>query len=229
MLDDPRVARRVARLVARVEAAVDDAGGTPDRSAVTDLVTRHDDAPRRYHTTRHLDEMLVEADRLVRLLGRPVPSAVVVAVATHDAVYDPTADDNEARSAELATTLLAGWNVDPTTVGEVARLVGLTAEHDAAVEDPTGALVVDADLWILSAPADRYDRYVADVRREYAHVGEQAWRHGRGAVLDRLERRLATTGYLVGPDDDRARRTADARANLARERTTLTARRDHVE
>ncbi len=218
MADD----RRIARLVARVEAAVDEAGGRPGPSAVTDLVARHDDPPRRYHTTLHLDEMLVEVDRVVRLLDRPAPPSVVLAVATHDAVYDPTSNDNEVRSADLAIDLLTGWDVPTDVVDEVARLVLLTADHAAEAVDRAGSLLVDADLWILASPADRYDRYVADVRAEYEHVPAEDWRQGRGAVLNRLERRLATVGYLVGPVDDRARRTAAAHANVARERITLT-------
>lgn len=202
--------------------AVEVGGGQADRVAVVDLVTRHDQPPRRYHTTRHLDEMLAEVDRLADLAGRPIPPAVVLAVATHDAVYDPTSDDNEARSADLAIDLLTGWDVDTDVVDEVARLVLLTADHDSEAVDRAGSLLVDADLWILASPADRYDRYVAAVRAEYAHVPAGDWRQGRGAVLNRLERRLATVGYLVGPVDDRARRTAAAHANVARERVTLT-------
>ncbi len=203
--------------------AVEGGGGQPDRAATVDLVACHDQPPRRYHTTRHLDEMLAEVDRLVDLDGGAVPPAVVLAVATHDAVYDPTAADNEARSADLAIDLLTAWDVDTDVVDEVARLVRLTAQHDAAAGDRAGSLLVDADLWILASPGDRYDDYRADVRAEYGHVPDDDWRRGRGAVLDHLDRRLATVGYLVGPPQDRARRTAAARANLARERATLTA------
>ena len=101
----------------------------------------------------------------------------------------------------------------------MVRLVQLTAGHTVDAADRSGAVLVDADLWILSAPADRYDRYVADVRAEYAHVPDDAWRTGRGQVLDRfLAAAEAGDLYTAGPPDDRAARRARAVENLARER-----------
>jgi predicted metal-dependent HD superfamily phosphohydrolase len=53
----------------------------------------------------------------------------------------------------------------------------LTTDSDAAVLN-------DADLWILGAPGARYRRYVRDVRLEYGHLNESAWKKGRAAVLE---------------------------------------------
>jgi len=89
-------------------------------------------------------------------------------------------------------------------------------------------VLVDADLWILAAPADRYDRYVEDVRAEYAHVTDNAWVIGRSAVLD-LFLAAGDELYAAGPDRDRRRRGAGALANLTRERAALRRRPRRVE
>ncbi len=208
----------VARAVAALMAVATDVDRQRAEATVQPLVARQDDPPRRYHTTRHLVEVLAEVDRLTALTGVIAPPSLVLAVLFHDVVYDPTRDDNERRSAGLARAVLGGW-VEAGVVDEVVRLVELTSDHAAAPDDRPGALLVDADLWILSAPAPRYDRYLADVRAEYAHVSDHDWRRGRGRVVTALDDRLATVGYLVGPVADRDRRTGAARANLARERS----------
>jgi len=102
----------------------------------------------------------------------------------------------------------------------VHRLILLTAGHEVDEGDRAGALLVDADLWILSSPPDRYDRYAADVRAEYAHVPDDLWRRGRGAVLRHF---LDAAGSLgaYGPEADRSDRRARAQANLTRELEAL--------
>jgi predicted metal-dependent HD superfamily phosphohydrolase len=141
--------------------------------------------------------------------------AVRLAAWFHDAVYDPRAADNEERSALLAETALAGLGVNPD---EVARLVRLTATHEVAPDDRNGALLADADLATIAAPPHEYDRYVAAIRREYAHVPDERFRVGRINVL----RRLADLPALYRIVPDRAAWTDRAHENLARELRRLT-------
>ena len=155
-------------------------------AAGTDLLARYDQPHRRYHDRRHLAEVLGALRQLTG--GHEVPVAVVCAAWFHDAVHDGR-DDDEQRSADLATEVLRALSADPVVVDEVARLVRLTLTHDPSPEDVSGALLSDADLAVLGAAARRYERYAADVRREYAHVDDDAFRAGRTAVLrDLLDR-----------------------------------------
>src|SRR3954466_1141667 len=72
-----------------------------EASPVFDILAAAYSAPaRHYHNLEHLAEMFGVADRLA--LETDDPGAVRLAVWFHDAVYDPRANDNEARSAELA-------------------------------------------------------------------------------------------------------------------------------
>ena len=162
-----------------------DALGTAPRvvAAGEDLLARYDQPHRRYHDRRHLAEVLAALRRLAS--GRAVPVDVVCAAWFHDAVHDGR-DDDEERSAELAIRVLTGLDVAPRLVDEVARLVRMTLTHDPAPDDAGGALLSDADLAVLGADPARYARYAADVRQEYAHVGDDAFRSGRTAVLRTL-------------------------------------------
>jgi predicted metal-dependent HD superfamily phosphohydrolase len=74
-------------------------------------------------------------------------------------------------------------------------------------------LLCDADLAVLAGDQDRYARYRAAIRREYAHVSDDDFRAGRARVLIALLElpsiyRLAP---LKGAWEERAR------ANLAGE------------
>lgn len=75
--------------------------------------------------------------------------AVELAAWFHDAIYDIGRDDNEDRSAELARELLSTSPVRD----EVARLVLATKTHKVSAGDINGAVLSDADLSVLGAPA----------------------------------------------------------------------------
>jgi predicted metal-dependent HD superfamily phosphohydrolase len=62
----------------------------------------------------------------------------------------------------------------------------MTERHRPTADDRRGQLLSDADLAILAAPAERYDDYVRDVRKEYAAVPDDDFARGRAAVLDDL-------------------------------------------
>ena len=87
--------------------------------AGANLLGRWAEPHRAYHDLAHLDEVLTR----VGLLAGEADDADAVRLAAwfHDAVYDPTAADNEERSAWLATTVLHRLQVAEPTVALVAR------------------------------------------------------------------------------------------------------------
>jgi predicted metal-dependent HD superfamily phosphohydrolase len=172
------------------------------------LERRYAEPHRRYHDVRHLREVLATVDELAGE-ARDVET-VHWAAWFHDAVYDVRRADNEERSAQLAEEELTALGYDPGRVAEVARLVRLTATHDPAPGDADGAVLCDADLRVLAADAARHAEYVADVRREYAHVPEVEFRAGRAAVL----RALLGMERLYRTETAHARWEQRARANL---------------
>lgn len=181
----------------------------PHRADLRDALVAAYGGGRGYHDLEHLAEVL---ERLAELGWSSHPE-VVLAAWFHDAVYDGE-DGAEERSALLAERELAGEAID---VAEVARLVRLTTTHESADDDAAGQALCDADLGILAASPQRYARYVAGVRADYAHVPDNLFRRGRRAVLEDLagRERLFATAYAREHWEPRAR------ANLAAELVDL--------
>jgi len=190
----------------------------PDAPEVRDaVVAAYADPARGYHDTRHLTEVL---DRLDELAAHGAPydtTPVLLAAWFHDAVYDGERDAEE-RSAAWAEDALATVAPAPV-VAEVARLVRLTETHTPDDADPNGCAMSDADLGILAAPRERYDEYVAAVRREYAHLEDAVFAAGRTDVL----RTLTAKPHLFHTAYAREHWEAAARANVERELAALTA------
>ena len=175
-----------------------------------DLLGRYAEPHRRYHDLAHLDDVLRHVDELAEH-ARDV-HVVRLAAWFHDAVYDPTASDNEESSARLAETTLAELRVEDGIVAEVARLVRGTADHAPAPDDLDAAVLCDADLAILASGPERYQVYVEAVRAEYEHVDDGAFASGRAAVL----RGLLARDPMFSTPTGRDRWEAAARANVDR-------------
>jgi predicted metal-dependent HD superfamily phosphohydrolase len=179
------------------------------------LVAAHSAPDRHYHNLEHVAEMLRVVSRLVGIADDP--SVLQLAAWFHDAVYDPRARDNEDRSAELAAALLGPVGVPRADLERVGRLVRATA-HLADTEpagDRETAILLDADLAILGASPERYQRYAADIRREYAWVPEADFRAGRSRVIGHFlaRHRLFRTDLMYAEGEAAAR--ANLRAELA--------------
>jgi predicted metal-dependent HD superfamily phosphohydrolase len=194
-----------------------DLGGA-DETVADDLLARHREPQRRYHTAVHVMWVLRHVDELV---DDRVDAPVVRAAALfHDAVYDPRSTTNETDSAALASRALSPLGWAPERVRLVAELIEGTARHDpvVAAARPDAAVLFDADLAILGSSPAEYQAYVTGVRAEYGHVDTAGWRAGRAAVLRGFLERdpIYTTAAM------RAARERRARANLAAELASLT-------
>jgi predicted metal-dependent HD superfamily phosphohydrolase len=196
----------------------------PDHPEIgEDLLHRYAEPHRRYHTTQHLADVLARIDELAS--GREDLFLVRLAAWFHDAVYAVPAGQvsNEEASARLALRTLARVGLEQEDLTQVARLVRLTETHVPGTRDPEGQLLCDADLAVLAAEPAAYDRYVEQIREEYAPVPEEQFLSGRLGVLSALaDRELFRTG--------KGRRlTSAARANLEREMQGLIERLGPVE
>ena len=155
-----------------------------------DLLARWAEPTRRYHTTRHLVEMfwaLEELEGAGEIDDRQC-SVARMAAWFHDAIYDPGAKSgsNEADSTALARDMLQQLGIGDDDRDAITRLIRLTVGHDGDVAESLDAAFHDADLWILSAPGERFDGYCDQVRAEYAHVPDTAYRRGRASILEPL-------------------------------------------
>ena len=178
------------------------------------LIIRYSEPQRRYHTTKHLFQVLTMIDRLA---DDHDLFLVRLAAWYHDAVYAIPAGQisNEEASARLALRELSRVGLEQEDLNQVARLVRLTETHVPGPRDPEGELLCDADLAILASTPAEYADYVAAVRAEYAQLPEEEFLAGRLAVLSELaEREIFRTAKV-------RQLTDAARANLATEINVL--------
>ncbi|WP_166907831.1 hypothetical protein [Mycobacterium sp. DL440] len=177
-----------------------------------DLLARWSEPHRKHHNVAHLREVLDAIGTLGDDGLHFDREAVELAAWFHDAIYEIGRDDNEERSAVLARQLLAGF----ADRDEVARLVLATKSHKVDPGDVNGAVLSDADLSVLGAPALRYRHYVDAVREEYASVPDGVFRPARAQVLAAL---LDGPIFHTGPGLQRWEE--QARRNVAEEISEL--------
>ncbi len=185
------------------EAAAERWRGTVERA--------HSEPHRRYHTLEHLREVFDALDDVRDKLSDQ--SKAAMAGWFHDVIYDTARGDNERESARLARQALVELNADPAFAAQVGRLIEATADHASPVANLDDALFLDADMAILGAPPERYDRYAHDIRTEYGQYDDATYAFGRG---DFLQRQLART-RLYHTDFFESRCAERARENMARE------------
>lgn len=94
----------------------------------------------------------------------------------------------------------------------------VTVAHRPDPTDRDACLLVDADLAVLGGTAEEYERYRADVRREYADVPESQFRAARAEVLQNL----LSSPRLFHHDTAVVLWETQARRNVAREIQLLT-------
>ncbi len=154
---------------------------------------------RAYHTLSHIGYMFDNAPPMVLTPNQ------VMAIWFHDAVYQPGAHDNEAKSAKLAQWHIAGNPADGLDADVVSTIIMDTRTHEPSIEE--SKLVLDLDLLVLASAAYRYRRYTVQIRKEYAAIPEPAYRAGRAAFLRKMLERPRLYHVLDGFE-------ATARANL---------------
>lgn len=146
---------------------------------------------------------------------------VALAWFMHDVVYDPKRHDNEQRSALLAHEGLLAAGLAPGLVEAIDPLI-LDTRHDARPQTPEGQLLVDVDLAILGAPSLRYKEYTQQVRREYAHVPDDAFYRARLQVLEGFNSLQADASLFHTPAGQ-AEFEVQARCNIEAEIADLRA------
>jgi predicted metal-dependent HD superfamily phosphohydrolase len=202
------------------------AGSGPRADRCWDVLwAGYSEGHRHYHGIAHVDRVISDVELL---LDRPLGAessgpaidgdAVRLAAWFHDVVYNPRskAGVNEEASALLGAEAAVDLGFTAAQAEAVARLIRATATHSGPDIDAAAAVLLDADLAILGAPADAYAAYADGVRAEYAHVPDDGWRVGRAAVLRSFLDRpvIYRTPQMTG-------REAQARANLATELAAL--------
>ena len=186
-----------------------------------ELARLYGEPDRHYHNLTHIQALLALLDRHRSRFADP--DAAEAAIWFHDAIYDSQAKDNEAQSAALAADTLA-CSIAPERLARIVRMIEATAEHriapDIAEHERTDTeLFLDMDLSILGAPAERYQAYEDEIRREYSWVDDATWKARRADFLETFLGRshIFSTGLFRDEFEEQARRNMTA--SLARLRS----------
>lgn len=184
-------------------------GVNPPERLFDELISRYSEPHRRYHSVRHLEECFAKLDEVRSLAEHP--GEVELALWFHDAIYDTHRQDNEARSADWAKSSLLDAGGSLSSAERIHALV-LATRHAAVPQGIDAQVLVDVDLSILGASAERFDEYEQQIREEYRWVPDFVFRGKRKAILEEFLARPAifNTRYFI------KRYEQQARTNLAR-------------
>ncbi|HXH03481.1 MAG TPA: hypothetical protein VNN09_09190 [Candidatus Competibacteraceae bacterium] len=182
----------------------------------TELQRRYDEPWRHYHTVAHIAYCLERFDEVRDRLHQP--DAVELALWFHDAVYDPRADDNEARSAALALACL-DEEADPALRDRVRELI-LATRHCVPPRDHDQRYLCDIDLCSFARPWALFLRDTRALRAEKAFVPDAEFYPRRLRMLETLLARP----HFFHTSAFRWRFEAAVRANLQRAVAALRAR-----
>lgn len=143
------------------------------------LIAAYSQKQRAYHTIQHLYECLVLVETIRSELNDS--NAVALALWFHDAVYDPQAKDNELKSAELFEQYLA-QDLQIDHIQKIKRWIAATQKHEPT-EELDLQFLLDIDLAILAASAERFVEYEQQIQQEYAWVDPDVYSIKRKEVL----------------------------------------------
>jgi predicted metal-dependent HD superfamily phosphohydrolase len=171
------------------------------------LRTAYQEPHRHYHTQEHIRDCLDKFELLREQALRP--DEIELAIWFHDAVYRPHRSDNEQQSADWAVRFLTDSRAAADVAGRVWGLI-MATRHAVVPSDPDTAILIDVDLSILGADADRYARFETEVRREYRWVPRFLYRRKRAEIL----RSFLQRPKIYATDLFNARYESQARRNL---------------
>ena len=179
------------------------------------LVSTYCHPQRYYHNLGHIQLMIATLNRM-KSLATDFP-AIYLATWFHDVIYDPTASDNEEKSADYAGEVLPKLNIPPSTIAATQTMILRTKHHEAAADERDMQIFLDADWEILGEEPSEYQFYAQAIRREFVAVSEPDYRRGRTEFLEGILQRdrLYFTPLMF------EEREAIARRNLEQEIKTL--------
>jgi predicted metal-dependent HD superfamily phosphohydrolase len=184
-------------------------------AGASDLDHRYAEKHRRHHTVLHVNTVVRDVLDLASTLELDADDrrVLMLAACAHDVVYDVKPGDDEDASAAWARGHLTAAGVDAKIADRVETLVLSTKDHCVVAGDRAMAVLHDADMAVLGAPPEVYDRYALNIREEFVLVPDEVWRFGRTHVLQSLMSSEPLFVTAIGRD----RWETQARANMNRE------------
>jgi predicted metal-dependent HD superfamily phosphohydrolase len=172
------------------------------------LEVHYEGRARKYHTAHHINECLSELARARH--PEAANPLVEYALWFHDAVYNTYSSRNELKSADWAAHVLENSKAPPTSIDTMRSLI-MATRHGMQPTDLAQQLLVDVDLAILGADADRFREFELQIRAEYWWVPTALYRKQRCAILQSFMMRMS----IYSTHEFRERYERLARNNIA--------------
>jgi predicted metal-dependent HD superfamily phosphohydrolase len=172
------------------------------------LESHYEEAARKYHGPHHINACLGILDRSNH--GEASNPLVEFALWFHDATYNTFSNKNEERSAEAAVRGLERFGRTIEECALVRQLI-LATRHGVQPSESPQQLLVDVDLAIFGADADRYAEFELQIRAEYWWVPTALYRKQRIALLQSL----VMCSSVYSTHEFRERFERQARNNIA--------------
>ena len=148
-----------------------------------EIESKYSSKERHYHNLSHL-EFMIRVLTPVKGLSEDW-NTLLLSVFYHDIIYTVQQQDNEEKSAYLASNRLRTLSVPSHNITKCRKQIMATKDHQCQ-EDNDANLLIDADLAILGTPAEIYRQYAENIRREYSIYPDDMYRNGRRNVLIRF-------------------------------------------
>lgn len=148
------------------------------------IEAKYNESVRSYHTLQHIEDLV----QLLQLCKSRIVDldTVLLAIFFHDVIYDPTASDNEEKSAALFSDLLS-VHVSECIIQKVVLYIMATKSHSSDdSRDEDLFYFLDLDMSILGRDRLQYALYAEKIRKEYSHVEEGAFNLGRSIFLRKI-------------------------------------------
>ncbi|MBF0546595.1 MAG: N-methyl-D-aspartate receptor NMDAR2C subunit [Candidatus Riflebacteria bacterium] len=191
----------------------------PDESLFRQLVACYSEPHRKYHNMQHIEECFLHLRSLHSVISRP--AEVELALWFHDAIYNTHRKDNEERSAEWVRESGLKVGLSNDLVSRIYDLVMIT-KHNTIPKSTDAEILVDIDLGILGAEAERFDEYEIQIQQEYSWVPEHLYRTERRKILKGFLNRQ----NLYCTEHFRSSFEIQAKKNLTRSLAQLSIRKD---
>ncbi|QXV74068.1 putative metal-dependent phosphohydrolase protein [Rhizobium phage RHEph12] len=161
---------------------------TIDKAASAELRELYSEPHRFYHNTKHIEDMLANADKSEYPPNHPI----YIAIAYHDAVYYPQSKRNEELSRWLFTAHADayGFEMPNNRKMDVRRAIMATKNHtheDWDSELPWIKEMLDFDLWGLGNSYEEFEHNTVCIYAEFKrHVTMRQFCHGRINFFNKL-------------------------------------------
>ncbi len=167
---------------------------------------------RYYHNLSHIYNMLIQAEEIEAKIDDY--DAFRFSIWYHDIIYKSSKKDNEIKSADFAKKELKSIHFDEKRIEIVVNLIKSTQKHNILLfNNSDNAFLLDIDLSILGTDWKTYEKYITNIRKEYAIYPDFIYKKGRKKAMQHFLERA----HIFFTSEFKTKLENQARENITKE------------